>query len=252
MQTTGWGALMKFFPAIACALLLGSVPAQAAEAPATPVPFEPMNPGGKVDHIGEARRLAAAIVAADGAQPKSIVDVGSFTGEFLEAFMAQFPQAHGQWTEPVDNNQVNARHRFARYGNHVTYRIGCPGRDLAQGCVPAGVDVLLSSWLTIHQNLDGIRDFHRRAYAMLPDGGWIAVIDHTRADPRWAARLGKARETLTGLDLAAKQEGPPVHHPEFVTPSLEEQIAVMREAGFGSVRVVWSRLDTVLLMARKN
>jgi hypothetical protein len=252
MQATGWGALMKFFPAIACALLLGSVPAQAADAPAMPVPFEPMNPGGKVDHIGQARRLAAAIVVADGAQPKSIVDVGSFTGEFLEAFMAQFPQAHGQWTEPVDNNQVNAQHRFARYGNRLTYRIGCPGRDLAQGCVPAGVDVLLSSWLTIHQNLDGIRDFHRRAYAMLPDGGWIAVIDHTRADPRWAARLGKARETLTGLDLAAQQEGPPVHHPEFVTPSLEEQIAAMREAGFGSVRVVWSRLDTVLLMARKN
>lgn len=245
---------MGFRASLAAALLagcIGAAPVMAADAN-VPVPFEPMNPGGHIDHLGEARRLAAAIVAADGTSPKSVVDVGSFTGEFLEAFMAQFPQAHGQWTEPVDNNQINAQHRFARYGDRLSYRIGCASRDLSLGCVPDGVDVLLSSWLTIHQNLDGIRAFHKRAYAMLPSGGWIAVIDHTRADPRWAARLGKARETMIALDLAAKQEGPPVHHPDFITPSLEEQIAAMREAGFTSVRVVWSRLDTVLMMARKD
>lgn len=238
--------------AIACAVICAISSPVFAQEPSAPVPFEPMNPGGKIDHIGEARRLAAAVVSADGFQPRQVVDVGSFTGEFLEAFMAQFPQAHGQWTEPVANNLDNAKRRFSPYGDRLTYRIGCPGRDLAQGCLPQGVDVLLTSWLTIHQNLDGIRAFHRQAYATLPSGGWIAVIDHTRADPRWAARLAKARAGMTDLGLVATQEGPPVHHPDFVTPSLEEQMTAMREAGFRSVRVVWSRLDTVLLMARKD
>ncbi|MRW92086.1 hypothetical protein GJ699_18995 [Duganella sp. FT80W] len=218
------------------------------------VHFEAVNPGEPAgDRLGSARRLAAAVVAQDLQAPRSIVDVGSFTGEFLEAFMQRFPLSHGQWTEPVTNNEDNAKARLARFGKNVDYVIGCPGRDISQGCVPQNVDVLLTSWLSIHQNLNGIRRFYQQAASKLPAGGWLINLDHVAVDRSvWTSRLNGAREELASSGINAIVEGPPVHHPEYVTPSLAEQIAGLKDAGFTDVNVVWQRLDTVLLMARKN
>lgn len=218
------------------------------------VHFEAVNPGEPAgDRLGPARRLAAALVAQDLPAPRSIVDVGSFTGEFLEAFMQRFPQSHGQWTEPVTGNEDNARTRLARFGKNVDYVIGCPSRDISQGCVPANVDVLLTSWLSIHQDRDGIRKFYHEAAARLPSGGWLVNLDHVAAEQsQWARRLEGAREELAPTGINAIVEGPPVHHADYVTPSLSAQLASLKEAGFSDVQVVWQRLDTVLLMARKN
>jgi SAM-dependent methyltransferase len=218
------------------------------------VHFEAVNPGEPAgDRLGAARRLAAAVVAQDLPAPRSIVDVGSFTGEFLEAFMQRFPQSHGQWTEPVTGNEDNARLRLARFGKQVDYVIGCPSRDISQGCVPRNVDVLITSWLSIHQNLDGIRRFHREAAARLPSGGWLVTLDHAgAAGPAWTRRLEGAREELASSGINAIVEGPPVHHADYATPSLASQLASLKDAGFTDVSVVWQRLDTVLLMARKG
>ena len=211
----------------------------------------PQEPAG--DRLEEPRRLAAAIIAQDNPAPKSIVDVGSFTGEFLEAFMERFPASHGQWTEPVDGNLGNARKRFARFGDHVSYVIGCPSRDISLGCVPKDVDVLITSWLSIHQDLKGIQNFYRDAYAMLPHGGWLANLDHVAfQSDAWRARLSGARAEEAKSGRVAVTEGPPVHHAEFVTPSLEEQVAALRAAGFDDVQVAWSRMNTVLLLARRR
>lgn len=218
------------------------------------VHFEAVNPGEPAgDRLGPVRRLAAAIVAQDKPEPRHIVDVGSFTGELLEAFMQRFPGARGQWTEPVTGNENNAKRRLARFGSNVDYVIGCPSRDISQGCVPKDVDVLLTSWLSIHQNLDGIRKFYREAYAMLPAGGWLTNLDHiSYGDAIWRKWIAGAREELASSGSNAVIEGPPVHHAEFVTPTLEEQLTAMHDAGFKNVRVVWRRLDTVLFMARKD
>ena len=218
------------------------------------VHFEAVNPGEPAgDRLGPARRLAAAIVAQDNPAPRAIVDVGSFTGEFLEAFMQRFPQSHGQWTEPVTGNENNAKKRLARFGSNVDYVIGCPSRDISQGCVPKNVDVLITSWLSIHQDLPGIRRFYAEAARMLPSGGWLANLDHVNyGGSRWAKRIAGAREDLAATGGNAIIEGPPVHHAAYVTPSIDDQMAALRDAGFKDVEIVWHRLDTVLLMARKD
>lgn len=218
------------------------------------VHFEAVNPGEPSgDRLGAGRRLAAAIVAQDNPTPHHIVDVGSFTGELLEAFMQRFPNAHGQWTEPVTNNLDNAKKRFARFAPNVDFVVGCPSRDISKGCVPKDVDVLLTSWLSIHQDLTGIHKFYREAAQMLPSGGWLVNMDHVAyVNSPWTKRLAGAREELASSDINAVVEGPPVHHPDFVTPTLEQQIAAFHEAGFTDVQVVWRRMDTVLFMARKN
>jgi hypothetical protein len=223
-----------------------SPPADAAPPLVRYEAVNPLEPNG--DRLSVPRRIAAAVIAQDNPGPKLIVDVGSFTGEFLEAFLEQLPEARGQWTEPVENNLGNAKRRLARFGNRVDYRIGCPGRDLAQGCVPAGVDVLITSWLSIHQNLEGIQRFYREAAAKIPAGGWIVNLDHIGfGGSDWDVRMQAAR---TGFH--AKQEGPPVHHAEFVTPTLEQQLAALKDAGIDDVQVVWRSFNTVLIMGHKH
>lgn len=218
------------------------------------VPFEAVNPNEPAgDRLGPARRIAAAVVAQDLPAPKLVVDVGSYTGEFLEAFLEQFPTARGQWTEPVESNHANAKRRLARFGDRVDYRIGCPARDLSAGCVPAGVDVLITSWLSIHQDLDGVRKFYREAAARLPSGGWVVNLDHVGiSDNVWEKRLHGARLEATREGLAAITEGPPIHHKDWVVPTLDDQLTALKGAGISDFQVVWRRLDTVLIMGRKR
>jgi SAM-dependent methyltransferase len=229
-------------------------PAASLSSIAPLVHFEAVNPGEPAgDRLGPARRLAAAIVAQDNPKPRLIVDVGSFTGELLEAFMQRFPSSHGQWTEPVTNNLENAKKRFVRFGNNVDFVVGCPSRDISKGCVPKNVDVLLTSWLSIHQNLPGIRKFYAEAAAMLPTGGWLVNLDHVKyGGSTWTRRFQGAREELAKTATNAIIEGPPVHHPDYVTPSIDQQMAALHDAGFKDVEIVWHRLDTVLFMARKD
>lgn len=226
----------------------------ALQAQDAPLPrYEAANPsqsGG--DRLAEPRRLAAMIVAQDEKAPQRIVEVGSFTGEFLEAFMAQFPAAQGQWTEPVTTNRDNAKRRLARFGDHIDYVIGCPARDLKQGCVQGQADVLIVSWVSIHQDKAGIARFYQEAATHLRKGGWLIVMDHFRPeDGAWAARINAARKAASGEALVAQIEGPPVHHPDWIVPTLDEQITAMQAAGFIDPHQVWQRLDTGLILARK-
>ena len=204
------------------------------------------------DHLAEARHIAALVLAQDTPAPRMIVDVGSYSGEFLEAFMQRFPAAHGQWTEPVPTNENNARKRLSRFGDHVSYVIGCASRDIGLGCVPKGVDVLLTSWLQIHQDRAGIAKWYEEAFAMLPKGGWVIVLDHVGANGNaWEQRLAAAHAEANTIDLTIRNEGPPIHHQGWTVPSLDEQLGDMRAAGFTDPQGVWRRLDTVLMMARK-
>jgi len=89
--------------------------------------------------------------------------------------------------------------------------------------------------------------------AELPSGGWLVNMDHVSyGNSPWTRRVDGAREELASGGMNAIVEGPPVHHADYVTPSLEKQLAALKDAGFTDVQVVWRRLDTVLFMARKN
>ncbi|MBB5687762.1 hypothetical protein [Sphingobium boeckii] len=246
-------------------LLLGALsayalPASAQSPTAAPsanpdilIPYEAVNPREPAgDRLGSARRIAAAIVANDRPQAKLVVDVGSFTGEFLEAFMDALPKARGQWTEPVENNRVKANRRLGRFGDRIDYKIGCPGRDISLGCVPGGVDILVSSWISIHQNGEGIKKFYQLASDMVPSGGWVVNLDHIGfGGAAWETRLSAGRSAANRDGLVAMIEGPPVHHPDYKTPTIADHYAALKAAGFDA-QVVWQRFDTVLIMGRKN
>jgi hypothetical protein len=111
----------------------------------------------------------------------------------------------------------------------------------------------MTSWLSIHQDMNGIRKFYREAVQRLPPGGWVINLDHVAAGgDLWQRRLQSARVAAAGQGLTALIEGPPVHHPEFLTPALEDHLQALKQAGIDDAQVVWRRFDTVLIMARKK
>jgi SAM-dependent methyltransferase len=238
---------------------IATTPAQSIEpqppadkAPVTQplVHFEGMNPRetwGGGDKLALPRQIAAAVVAQDNPSPKLVVDVGSHQGEFLEAFLEKFPAALAQWTEPVDESFANAKARFARFGDRVTYRIGCPSRDISDGCVPKNADVIITSWVSAHQDRDGIARFYRNAAAQLPSGGWLVNMDHIGfGGNAWEHRFQLAR-----LGFHAVIEGPSPHGSHAVD-TLEEHLAAFKAAGIDDVQVVWQSFNTVLFMGRKR
>jgi hypothetical protein len=198
----------------------------------------------------EPRRIAATIVAAALPSPKRIVNVGARQGEFLEVFLDQFPNADGQWTEPkesIDNHNIDvAKLRLARFGNRVTYVIGGYGRDISDGSVPRDADVIVTDWMSINQNLDGMYKIFRIAADQLPHGGWLVNLDHVGfGGSNWESRLRSGSK-----GFRPDQEGPKTKFAEIRVPTVDEQLGALRAAGLDA-RVGWQSFNLALFMARK-
>jgi len=194
-------------------------------------------------------QIAAVVLAQDYPSPKLIVDVGSHQGEFLEPFLERFPAARGQWTEPVTHNEPNAKLKLSRFGNRVDYVVGCPARDISKGCVPKDADVIISGWITSHQELAGIKKIYQLANAQLPAGGWLIILDHISvSDSNWERRF-----KLSRFYFDPGQEGPaPEAGVNGPLPTVDEQLAAFKAAGFDEVEVAWQSFNTALFMGRKK
>jgi hypothetical protein len=197
------------------------------------------------DQLSVPRRLAAAYVAQSNPDARAIVDVGSFQGELLEAFLDEFPRAAGQWTDAGEFSLPIARRRLARFGDRVSYRIGCPGRDLGDGAVPKGTDVLVTSWISSHRSADRLAEVYSAAGSLVAPGGWFIHLEHLGfADPAVERRVLAVRE-----EFHVSWEGPPAHH-EGPIATLEDHLRLLREAGFVQVDIPWLSLATCLFAAR--
>jgi hypothetical protein len=227
----------------------GAVPGNQQRPPNSLIPF-PTTPYQAQGYSMELPyQIAAEVLAQDYPSPKMIVDVGSYQGQFLQPFLQRFPAARGQWTEPVTSNEDNAKRKLARFGDRVDYVIGCPGRDIGQGCVPKGTDVIITAWVTHHQAIDGVSRIYGLAHAQLPPNGWLIVLDHiSSSDSNWERRFKLSRWYFN-----PDAEGPPMETSVrgMAFPSLDQQMAAFKSAGFDDVSVVWRSFDTVLIMAHK-
>jgi hypothetical protein len=202
-----------------------------------------------VESLMEVRRIAAAVVAAANPAPKYVVQIGAHHGEFLEVFLDKFPTARGLWTEP-NNSEPNlpaAKERLARFGGRVDYKFGCGERDISDGCVPKGPDVIITDWVSILQNLDGMYKIYRIAAEQLAPGGWFVNIDLAGfGGSAWEPWIQSARK-----EFRPEHEAPPIHHADYRTPTVDEQLGAMRAAGFDA-KVVWQSFNLVLFMGHKK
>jgi hypothetical protein len=249
----GVSLLQLFSPQPAFSQPAAKPPAAAAPSPsgatATHLVRTPAEEKALNDIMYEPRAISAAVVGADIPAPKYVVMIGAHHGEYLEVFLDKFPTARALWTEP-DNTEGNmpiAKERLARFGNRVDFKFGCGERDISDGCVPKGADVIITDWVSILQNLDGMYKIYKIAYEQLAPGGWFVNIDQVSfGNIAWDSRIQTARK-----GFRPEHEWPPVHHADFRTPTIEEQLGAMRAAGFDA-RVVWQSFSTVLFMGRKT
>ena len=224
-------------------------PQNSPAAPASAVAMSPEEQNLRAHSLDEPRAIAIAVVAADNPAPKYIVDNGAAQGQFLAVFLDKFPNARGQWTESdlPDHKLSDGKLLLGRFGDRVDYKLGCTYRDLTQGCVPKGTDVIITEWLSLHQNLDMMYKNYRAAFAQLPSGGWVVNIDHAGfGGSAWESRLQTAAHGFRPV-----HEGPPTEHRDFRVPTVDEQLGAMRAAGFDA-QVVWQSFTMALFMGRKN
>jgi hypothetical protein len=68
-------------------------------------------------------RLAATLVADAALPVRTVLDIASGPGAFLETFPTAFPDAGGIWTDGSAAMEEQARERLAGLGNRVEYRL---------------------------------------------------------------------------------------------------------------------------------
>jgi hypothetical protein len=179
------------------------------------------------------------------------VEIGAYTGEFLAVFMARFPTARGTWIEAItaEHNLPDAHKNLDRFGDRVDFKSGCARRDLGRRtCVlPGDTDVIVTSSLSIQQDIDGIKKVYKGGADMLPQGGWLVNVDRvTFSDASFGALLQTAVK-----GFPAEYVGIPLHYPQFRVPTADEQLEAMRSAGF-EAQVVWQSFNQILIMGRKK
>jgi SAM-dependent methyltransferase len=216
------------------------------------------------------RRMAAALIGYD-ASPRTVLDIGSGPGAFLEIFLDAFPDARGTWTDASEAMRDIAVQSLARFGDRVTYVIAdmtdlsavaapqalqapetqdqqdVPATAATTAAAAGAADVVLSSRASHHLDPAGLAVFYAQAAERLNPQGWMVNLDHIGPANAWNTRYRAARPQFTGPRRAAG-EG---HKHTSPLPSLDDHLAAMTGAGFGDVDLAWKAFGTVMLLGRK-
>lgn len=198
------------------------------------------------DPLALPRALAVGLVADDGSPVRTVVDVASGAGTFLEAFLKAFPEANGIWCDASPAMLEVARTSLASAGARVSYQL-FDMTDLGASAVPWGADVLLSSRATHHLCPDDLMTFYQDAVERVRPGGWVINLDVVGVEDGWRERFRSVRRGLRG----DRPEVPPHPH-QFPFPTPDHHRAAFRAAGVDDVAMVWKSLHTCLFAGRKG
>lgn len=191
------------------------------------------------------RSLTMSIVARDRGDVRSVIDVASGPGGFLEVALDRFPEAEGIWFDVSETMRDAAEERLSRFAGRVRFVLGDMA-SLGSADLPTGVDLLLSSRATHHLLPEELKVFYKSAVALVGAGGWVANLDHVGIEDHWDARLREARDEFRPRE---PREGS--HHHDHGRPTLEEHLAALRACGVGDIDTPWRAFYTVLVAARK-
>lgn len=196
------------------------------------------------DMLAFPRRLAAALVAADRPEARTVIDIASGPGAFLVCFLEEFPAARGVWSDASEAMLDRARESLAPHTERVEFRPG-DMTDLDAAGLPAGVDVIVTSRATHHLDRAGLTTFYREATALLASGGWLVNLDHTGPDEVWDKLFRAVRARFAPPRPETK------HHHNYPLPSVDDHLSAYAAAGFTDVEIAWKAFHTCLFMGRK-
>jgi SAM-dependent methyltransferase len=190
------------------------------------------------------RRMTADLLSHAGEPVRTVLDVGSGPGAFLDAVLGRLPAAKGIWSDVSDAMQGIAQERLSRYGGRVEFRV-LDVADLALVGPPGSLDAVVTSRLSHHLAPGELATFYADATALLGRFGWIANLDHVRLEDPWATRLAEAR-----ADLVPPNPSP--HRHDRPHPTLEDHLEALDRLGGLDVAVPWRAYSTVLVVARRR
>ena len=201
------------------------------------------------------RRMAAEIVAGEGPEPETIVDIGAGPGAVLAVFLERFPRARGIWSDASRAMLDLAHERLAPFGDRVAYYIA-DMTDLGGSGLPERADVITTSRAAHHLDRDGLISFYSAAARRLKPGGWLVNLDHIGPasqdgppaeagfDDVWDRRLRAARKKF------GVSPGGPQHHHNYPLTSVRDHLDAFAAAGITDVEVPWRAFYTCLFMGR--
>ena len=190
------------------------------------------------------RRMAAEIVAGEGPEPETIVDIGAGPGAVLAVFLERFPRARGIWSDASRAMLDLAHERLAPFGDRVAYYIA-DMTDLGGSGLPERADVITTSRAAHHLDRDGLFAFYAQAAALLAPGGWLVNLDHTGPADVWDARLRAVRK-----QFVPPASGRAKHHHNYPLTSADDHLEAFAAAGISDVEIVWRAFFTCLFMGR--
>jgi len=188
--------------------------------------------------------MTADLLAQDDEPVRTVLDVGSGPGAFLDAVLARLASARGIWTDVSDAMRSIASDRLSAYGDRVAYRLLDVG-DLLQVASPGSLDAVVTSRLTHHLDPSELAAFYAQAASLLRARGWIANLDHVRLDDPWAAFLAAARAQIV-------PPNPSPHGHDRPHPTLEDHVVALGRLGDLDVVVPWRAYSSVLVVARRR
>jgi SAM-dependent methyltransferase len=197
------------------------------------------------DLLAFPRRLATALVALDRPETRLIVDIGSGPGAFLAAFLDEFPEARGVWSDASEAMRAQAGERLADYGERVEFRL-VDMTDLAGGDVPEGADAIITSRAAHHLDRAGLSAFYTEAAEHLAPGGWLINLDHTGPSDVWDKRFRTVRPRF-----AKPRREEPKHHHDYPLTSVQDHLDAYAAAGITDVEIAWKAFFTCLFIGRK-
>lgn len=196
------------------------------------------------------RAIAAALVAQDRPQTRTILDIGSGPGDFLAVFLDEFPDARGIWLDASEAMLHLAKDRLAPYRDRVEYRLldmtDLIGRDL-----PTDLDAVITSRAAHHLDPAGLAEFYGQTAQLLAPGGWLLNLDHVGpAEEIWDQRLRSVRKHIFERQ-GQKPSSTPPHHHNYPLTSIDDHFRGLTAAGLTDAEVPWRAFVTCLFAARR-
>jgi SAM-dependent methyltransferase len=192
----------------------------------------------KEERVAQFRLLAALLPYEKGAELR-LLELGSGHGLLTGVLLETFPRATVLCVDFSPTLIAAGKRRLAAHAGRFEYL----DWDLSRAPLPIDMDGPFHAIATsrvVHMLEDARKaQLYREMLERLLPGGCFVNVDHVRIEPSALRRIYYRAEHPN--DPEPKDE----HHAETVAP-FEDQLQMLRDAGFDLVDLFWKRLDTAM------
>ena len=192
------------------------------------------------------------ILEAAAAAPKLVLDLGTGTGFLLERALGRFPEARAIAVEGASHMVDLAKSRLGSLARRVDCRVG-DFRALGELCRDlSAIDAVISSFALHHLSRPEKDALLKHVCRLLRPGGWFlnadivvsedSVLEEViqRRRVRGIVRRASPSDTRFADEATTRKFLDDLEQKEGDQPlTLDEDLAILRDAGFHHVDVFW-------------